>query len=375
MIDRRLISQGMRLLPNMERIRETLRTAPPEEILLGAVDSVPPREIVRAGLEPGFEGLEETFTPDSDLPQSDLVANALHAERKATVEAGRRAIEHILRDGEAAELAPEEATGLEAIIHLIGRPAILIQDGRFFPPPAEWVVLDQHRDAIQRNLQSVGRIEVDGHPDLEWIGTGFLVAPDVLMTNRHVALEFTGPRADGRWGIRPGMKARIDFVEEIGGGRTAEVAIRALIGIHGRYDMALFRVARPAGEDAGFPAPLRLAARPNRPLENRNVYVVGYPAWDGRRNDPEPMLRLFGNIFNVKRLQPGTVMRHIAEQGIFTHDCSTLGGNSGSCVIDMDSHEVLGLHFGGRYREANQAVALWELENDPLILRAGVAIG
>ena len=53
-------------------------------------------------------------------------------------------------------------------------------------------------------------------------------------------------------------------------------------------------------------------------------------------------------------------------------DSSTLGGNSGSCVIDLEMNQVVGLHFGGLYREANQAVALWQLTEDPLLRSAGV---
>lgn len=372
-----LIVEGTRLLPNMEGVRETLRTTPPEEILYGAMGASS-GEAATVGLESAGARPGEVFGAEMDLPQRDLVDNALDAQRKATLEAGRRAVERILQEGENADLALQEETGLEAIILLFGRPAILIQDGRFFPPPADWTVLEQHRDAIERTLRSVGRIEVEGHPELDWIGTGFLAAPDVIMTNRHVAMEFTAPRANGQWGIQPGMKARIDFAEELGGGHPVEFAIRSLIGIHGRYDMALFRVERNGGEDGNLPIPpaLPLAARldTSRPLAGRQVYVVGYPAWDGRRNDPEPMQRLFANIYNVKRLQPGAVNDHSAGQGIFTHDCSTLGGNSGSCVVDLETHQVIGLHFGGRYRQANQAVALWELANDPLIQQAGIVM-
>ncbi len=238
-------------------------------------------------------------------------------------------------------------------------------------------MLETQRAAIEKTFLSVGRVEVDGHPSLQWIGTGFLVAPDILITNRHVALEFTEPRSNGRWGIARGMKARVDYKEDLGATRSAEFAIERLIGMHGRYDMALFRVARKGGDGATLdsPAPLPLAATPESlgAVTGRSVYVVGYPAWDGRRNDPEPMQRLFGNIYNVKRLQPGTVMRHDAGERKLTHDCSTLGGNSGSCVVDLETHQVIGLHFGGQYRQANDAVALWQLQDDPLIRLAGLA--
>ena len=47
-----------------------------------------------------------------------------------------------------------------------------------------------------------------------------------------------------------------------------------------------------------------------------------------------------------------------------THDCSTLGGNSGSAVIDLDTGEVLALHFGGLYHQKNYSVPSSELARD-----------
>jgi len=373
-----LILKGQRLLSDLEGLYETLRTADPQDLLQGVGAAPPAPESLAFGVESAVPAGARGLGPAPELPQGDLVASALDAQRAATLEAGQRAVGRILTEGPDADFAPGEEAGLEAIILLFGRPAILIQDGRFFPPPTDWTQLEQHRAGIERTCERVGRIEVEGHPSLEWIGTGFLVGPDVIMTNRHVAVEFTAPRANGRWGISPGMKARIDFAEELGGGPGAEFAIRSLIGIHGRHDLALFRIERQggAGGAAAVPAPLRLAATAERPgpLLGRTVYVVGYPAWDGRRNDPEPMQRLFGNIYNVKRLQPGKVIGRDAGRGTFSHDCSTLGGNSGSCVVDLETHRVLGLHFGGSYRQSNQAVALWELANDPLIRLAGIVI-
>ena len=112
-------------------------------------------------------------------------------------------------------------------------------------------------------------------------------------------------------------------------------------------------------------------ATPPSTTQDHQVYAVGYPAWDGRRNDPQEMMRIFANVFNVKRLLPGEITQYLP-QGVFMHDCSTLGGNSGSCVVDLETHRVLGLHFGGRYLEGNYAVALWQLTGDPLLQRAQV---
>jgi hypothetical protein len=107
-------------------------------------------------------------------------------------------------------------------------------------------------------------------------------------------------------------------------------------------------------------------------LPGRPVYVVGYPAWDGRRNEPESMRRIFMDVYNVKRLQPGAATEFTPGGLVMKHDCSTLGGNSGSPVFDLTDHRVLGLHFGGRYRLGNFAVPLWELVEDPLLARAEV---
>ena len=77
-------------------------------------------------------------------------------------------------------------------------------------------------------------------------------------------------------------------------------------------------------------------------------------------------------IYNVKRLQPGEISGEALADFEIHHDCSTLGGNSGSPVVDLETHQVLGLHFGGRFLESNSAVPLWLLQDDDLVKRAGI---
>jgi hypothetical protein len=103
--------------------------------------------------------------------------------------------------------------------------------------------------------------------------------------------------------------------------------------------MAL-RVAKKDGPGTKLPPPLILAKTPTVKAGVR-VFAVGYPEWDGRRNEPQPMSQIFHDIYNVKRLQPGTITKVTAAQKQFDHDCSTLGGNSGSCVIDLDTAKVV----------------------------------
>ena len=59
------------------------------------------------------------------------------------------------------------------------------------------------------------------------------------------------------------------------------------------------------------------------------------------------MERIYGKIYNKKRLAPGGVTG--VEPTRILHNCTTLGGNSGSVVIDLDSGEALGLHFSGSF--------------------------
>lgn len=294
---------------------------------------------------------------------------AIAAERDNLLDAGRRALDKIENDGFDADLLPDEHDGAEAIVLLQGRPAILVQEGRFFPPPANWSVLEGARAAIEDNLKRVGRIEVTGHPEFEWLGTGFLVAPDVIMTNRHVAKEFC-ERARSRWSFGAGMTAHIDYVEEFGAVEGSEYEFTKVIGVHDTIDMALFKVELKSTTGAAAPAPLAIASKPPATADGHQVYTVGYPAWDGRRNDPGWMRKIFSDIFDVKRLQPGEIMRLLDGAPQFLHDCSTLGGNSGSAVFDLETHQVIGLHFQGRYLEGNWAVALWQIMGDPLIKKA-----
>lgn len=352
-----LIAEAQRVVPDLDELEERLNSEP-DQVLASALHR--PRRA-------SDESRAELGAPaeDVEIAMGEPVRTAV----ERTAEGAKRALRKIRRDGVDAQLDADEIVGTEAIVLLVGRPAILIQDGRFFPPPNVWAKLEEVRDAIEATIRSVGRIEVTGHPAMEWIGTGWLVADDVVITNRHVAKEFT--RQEGRrWVFEPGMRGRIDFREEFGGGGgPAEYRLTEVIGIHDDVDLALFRVARRSGGKR-LPPALKLVPTATRAKKGQEVYVIGFPASDSRRNDPDEMRRLFDNIYNVKRLQPGEVIKVSGSE--LRHDCSTLGGNSGSCVVDLESHRVLGLHFSGRYLEANKAVALWKLAGDRLMKKAGI---
>ncbi|MEU3747192.1 MULTISPECIES: trypsin-like serine peptidase [Streptomyces] len=359
-------------MPNGARNGSPVATG--AEQIFGDLRAVADR--VRADLE--AEIAESALELPADVAPAAEISRFAHEERARVLEAGVSGLEKLAAHRED-EIGEDEYFGVEAIVLLQGRPAILVQRQDFASQRDEWAVLDGQRAAIKESLARVGRVELTGHPSLDWVGTAFLVGPRTVMTNRHVAAEFSRFEADrDRWTFEFGMSARVDPAEELPVDGDAPVAappsvtyeITEIIGIHPDVDMALLRIEPPASD--GLPTPLAVAADAPASLPGRPVYVVGYPAWDGRRNEPESMRRIFMDVYNVKRLQPGAATEFTPGSLVMKHDCSTLGGNSGSPVFDLTDHRVLGLHFGGRYRSGNLAVPLWELIDDPLLAKAEV---
>src|SRR5205807_2399534 len=137
----------------------------------------------------------------------------------------------------------------------------------------------------------------------------------------------------------------------------------------------LLEVEPPQRQPNGSsPTPLAVAAQSPFQLEGREVYLIGYPIRDARRNDPEPITRIFRDVYNVKRVQPGTLRGSIQFRDVqlVQHDCAFLGQSSGSCLVDLETQQVLGLHLTSRYLEPGTAIALWVLRDDPLLQRCGV---
>lgn len=312
---------------------------------------------------------------------SGQLSDSARVARGEALRHGARGLEKLALDP-GADLSPAERFGVEAIVLQEGRPALFVEHGDFPSDlPPEWAGLEHHRSRIQESIARVGRVEVAGHPDYDWVGTGFLVAPDVVMTNRHVAVEFAR-RDVTSWSFMSGRTAAWDLFEERRSTpRTGappvpeelEFDVVEVLAVHDAddIDLALLRV-EPAEQAGDLPSPVPLASAAPPDLFERQVYVVGYPAWDGRRNEPEDMKRIFEDVYNVKRLQPGQITASADPDLLLRHDCSTLGGNSGSPVFDLDSHQVVGLHFGGRYLVGNQAVPMWRLVDDPLVKPLGL---
>lgn len=287
------------------------------------------------------------------------------------LEAGVVALQKILAS-QAPDLSPDDVFGLECVILLYGRPGLLVSEGRMAQGPAFWNVLEDQRDDIELTQRAVGRIELVGHPDYDWAGTGFLVGETCLMTTRDIAQIFIERSVAGQWQFRPGISAWMDYQGDYQRPASAAHRVKGVLGVHDRYNLALLEVEPP--QQNGAPAPLALATEPPPNLEERPVYLVGYPVRDGRRNEPERIARVFRDDYNVKRIQPGTLrgVMPFRDVHILQHDCAPLGHSAGGCVIDLETHRVFGLHISGRYLETSTAIPLWLLQDDPMLTQCRV---
>lgn len=286
----------------------------------------------------------------------------------ALLDEGRGALAEVAAKGLAASLTTSQSAGLEAIVRLTGRPSLLIQDGTFAPATPDWdEPLLAVRAQIENVIARVGRVNLPEIGSPGYVGTAFLAAADLALTNRHVAMLFAQAHQDS-WRIRTGYTPSVDFKAEHDRPGRQEHSVLDIVDIHPDplVDLALLRLAPQSSGGSRLPSPLALNSDRARITVGRQVYVIGYPAYD-TRNDASAIDQIFGNMFFVKRLAPGEIIGARAQGLQLTHDCSTLGGNSGSCVVDFSTHRVLGLHFSGTYLEENRAVSIAHLGDDPPI--------
>ena len=273
----------------------------------------------------------------------------------------------------SALTAPERNT-LEAIVLITGRPVFLIENDSVDlngPDVDEWRArLDPRKARISELLKSVGRVEIATGSDPfgadrrdQMLGTCFVIGDHLVLTNHHVAIEFCHP--DGT--LRPGITAYVDFVEEFRRDTDKEFRVAGVVALDPDLDFAVLEIERTGG----FPRPLRLAANAEEAgvadlsasASHPHVFIVGYPAFDSR-NDPGVQMEIFGGVFEVKRLAPGRLRKSRSDsEGIvqLEGDYSSLGGNSGSAVFNLETGAVISLHNSGSFLVGNYSIPIWRI--------------
>ncbi|CAH0355645.1 MAG: DNA/RNA non-specific endonuclease [Sphingobium sp.] len=328
--------------------------------------------------EGGIEAVAPAEPAAARTPQTESMIEAA-PELSGPDEALELANEGLrkLKETPDVQLSRPELAAIEAIIIPKERPAFDVQDGDFTADHPLWLKLDSdtalHARLVEK-IPAVGRIDLPGQTRLPYGGTGFLVGPGLLMTNRHVAEIFAAGLGNRTLRFQTGWQATIDFRHERDRAAAEMLTVRGIRMIHPYWDMALLSVEGVGAQRSA----LQLSLMDIGDLDKREVAVIGYPAYDPLRNDVATQNELFDGVYGVKRLQPGKLgarrdtesFRKLVSAG--THDASTLGGNSGSAIIDLETGEVLGLHFGGRFLDINYAVPAFELARDGRVVDAGV---
>jgi len=277
--------------------------------------------------------------------------------------------------GEATETATQSVVDveqLEVIVRLSTRPVIYIQNDTFNiadPIVSQYLVdsvqkkLEKAQEVIQPAIKASGKIGVPNNPVLSYFGTGWLVADDIIVTNRHVARLFTTGQDDRKVSFQPGKEIYINFKAEHNNKDEAWFKIKSILYIQDVVstkasiypDIAFLRVSDRGVSSIPLPAPIPLSENPVE--KDRDVVVIGYPGplsdndvVNLRRENPDIFYNIFQGVFGVKRLQPGQIqIDETKTDGRIAHDCTTLGGNSGSVVLDLETGKAVGLHFGGKY--------------------------
>jgi hypothetical protein len=289
------------------------------------------------------------------------------AERVAKPATVSESVTGISLESVAAETGVSvRAMALETIVRE-GRPAFPIQDGKVnlaggFQDAAAKTIVQSLTTALPKLeplIPLVGRIDVDNYPiALPYLGTGWLVDRDLMVTNRHVA-ELMAGSDNGKFRFRPGrlgepLNVTVDYLHELGSNKRKVRRVRRMLWIEKDPGPDIAFIQLESDTSAAGPPAFKLAGEDAKPGDG--VVVIGYPAKALPHIIPnqEWMDQIYGSVYEIKRIAPGLMGAN--NQDSATHDCTTLGGNSGSVVVDMKSGNAVALHFAGRYMIENYAV-------------------
>jgi hypothetical protein len=295
-------------------------------------------------------------------------APAKHQLVDELVKRGDSALRMLRDEDETLARQPGILGDLEAIVRTDGsRPSFTVREGvvdKSSSPLGNWEsTLDDSREHLEAAIACVGRIDDPGTPE-GYVGTGFLIQENLIVTNRHV-LQAIAARDDKKvWRFNPGV--RIDFGHEFRGRDSlAPRELRKVVFagpdtisfppvVHSRLDLVLIELAPAAGRP---PRTCPFDIAPDWASPGQIVYTIGYPANPGTDYVPSLLEQLFQSTYGCKRVAPGKIEPGQVPTYAWTlaHDATTLGGNSGSIVVALGREQnAAGLHYGGRRGEPRE---------------------
>jgi V8-like Glu-specific endopeptidase len=174
-------------------------------------------------------------------------------------------------------------------------------------------------DEVKALGKAVARIRFIGDDGLQYFCSGFLISTSLLMTNQHC------PKSESEW-----RSALIDFDFDTPSANPKVTSFKQFVMSDESLDMAIFRLTfTPPGR-----SPLRLDG--TLPHDNDALLLIEHPA-----GEPKQVSRIDCVASGIQL--SGVTPNHTD----FGHRCDTLGGSSGSTVVNPVTRTVVGLHHLG----------------------------
>jgi V8-like Glu-specific endopeptidase len=175
---------------------------------------------------------------------------------------------------------------------------------------------------IQEAGAAVARINFMGDDGLWYYCTGFLLTPDLLLTNQHCLAT-----------PEEALSAAVEFDYDSGQAAIKPARVRQLEAVNYDLDYSLVRLVKAT--DHNF-----LAVEEN-PHQAESLVIIQHPGGEPKQ-------------VSIKDCQTDGVAvegRHLPNTTVkltdFVHSCDTMKGSSGSPVLDHELKKVVGLHHLG----------------------------
>src|SRR5450631_106227 len=243
--------------------------------------------------------------------------------------------------------APPETAGLEQQVHQLSRQMADLERKQSFSA----AVVDDARESV---AYIYGIYHVSGHAHsfrARVAGTGFVVAPGLLATNRHVAEPWYGDR-DVAVALRQGGLPVLEKLEAYFPGSPLPVKLEtAVVATHG--DLAVLRL-----EDTAFTKKLRpLTLSLTLPHVGESVSVLAYPmgvtgmvakspaiVYERLSSHPDDA-DTAGELAALSLIRPSATFGHIGDVAgdKLIYDAPTARGGSGGPVLNLRG-EVVGIN-------------------------------
>ncbi len=323
---------------------------------------------------------EQLQVAAADGGVGDLANHAEHMQRLAAalVEQANGVVNALEAGASVGSLSDAQMVALESVIRTRGRPALKVEDGGLealddtrHPGSGFWRIPVADNEAqLLRVATSTGavvaRVLAGGAPIV--CGTAWLIAPHLLMTNRHVLLPPGGtplakrkPQRQTEAELSPDVELFMDFAHEEGTARDGKAAITAVPFVAHDADPVDVAILRIASAPAGV-STLQLVTAAD---VSRQLFLVGHPGVLDAV--PAAVQAVFGTPNGRKRVCFGEKLAaSAAQQGVMGHDASTIGGFSGACVLAFGGAGVSALHYYGDPARGNRAITAEALRAHPV---------